>query len=405
MKIRLYIFFILILFFASHRLFAQSTNNRNNSFSNNLEVNYNIGFSQFYGDASSSGFFQKFSGELGIGHSIHIKKHLNPVLALGINGYYGCANSHKTTSASGAAVDFYLGGGYGDINFRAYLDFNSLFAGYNKKRKLSFYGWLGLGYAFWSTGLTDNFTSDYRESGDVISGTTDTYKKGGGVVPLGFGVDYRISENWSVNAVGDYRTILNDDLDVWRGGFEFDNLFFVGIGVSYHINPGFGKRKTKKTKSAPKEKQKEEDIKQKDENSTVAEPKTKIISDVPIYELDYNSARISNQNKGRIREQDNLVIETKVSSTSTHGLVYRVQIMAKSSQLSNTNYLRNKYNLTDNILEVKQDGIYRYSVGSFQNYTLANEYCRTLKNKGINDAFVVVYNNGRRISLTSELKK
>lgn len=392
--------FVALLF--SQGIFAQSINRSSNSFSDNWEINYNIGFSQFYGDASSSSYFKKMSGELGLGQSLHIKKHFSPVLALGLNGYYGCTNSHKTVAGSGSAVDFSLQGGYGDVNLRAYVDFNNLFFGQDRNRRLSFFGWLGFGYGFWSTGLTDNLTGDYRESGSAVDATTDTYKKGGAIVPIGLGLNYRIADNWSVNVVGDYRTVLNDDLDVWRGGFKFDQLFFTGFGVSYHINPGFGKRKAKTRKVAPVK------VEEKNKSVEFIKPETekssqKLISDIPIYELDFNSSRQKEEEP--VKEFVPDVLEIKPIVKSNTGVIYRVQILAKGQRLSDINYLRNKYNLSEDVYEVSQNGIYRYSVGSFNTYSEALAHSRKMKNKGISDAFVVVYKDGKRISLTSELKK
>lgn len=397
---------LLSTIFVAQIIVAQSIKKSSGNLSSNWEINYNIGFSQFYGDASNSSFFQKFSGEIGIGNSLHLKKHFSPVFALGLNGYYGCVKSHKTLSGSGSTVDFLLGGNYGDINLRAYVNFNSLFWGYDKNRRISVYGWLGLGYGFWSTGLTDNISGDYRESGSDVSGTTETYKKGGGVVPIGFGVDYRISNHWSANVVGDFRTVLNDDLDVWRGGFKFDQMFFVGIGVSYHINSGFGKRKSRsKTKKAPSRKIQAEDAKVEAFKSGPVKPSKKIISDVPIYELDYNSRRISGGNVSQRPATTDVLKVVPSSKPMVMGIVYRVQILAKSSRLPDINYLRNRYNLNEDIFEVKQDWIYRYSVGTFSTYLQAVEYSRVLKNKGVHDAFVTVYKDGKRIALTSELKR
>lgn len=86
------------------------------------------------------------------------------------------------------------------------------------------------------------------------------------------------------------------------------------------------------------------------------------------------------------------------------GLVYRIQIMAKHEKRANMQQLANYYNITDNIFENYHDGWYRYSVGSFTNYNDASNYCRVIKNKGITDAFVVVYKNGVRIPLSEALK-
>jgi len=394
---------VLAMIFFSQIANAQKINNKSSSFGDNWELNYNFGFSQFYGDASSNGFFKKFSGELGIAQSFHVKKHFTAAFALGLNGYYGCAKSHKTTSGSGSAVDFTLAGGYGDINIRAYLDLNSLFWGYNRNRKISIYTWLGFGYGFWDSGLTDNSNGDYQESGNIVTGTNDTYKKGGATVPIGLGIDYRINDNWSINAVGDYRTILNDDLDVWRGGAEFDNLFFMGFGVSYHINPGFGKRKTKTRKVKESKPPKEKELEDKPEQNKTS-PEKKLISDVPIYDLDFNSTRIKEKKKNQKPAIEVLEIEARPKQT-VQGIVYRVQILAKSQRLANLSYLRKRYNLSEDILEIHQDGVYRYSVGAFPTYSQAVEHSRKMKNKGVSDAFVVVYKDGKRIKLTPELKK
>jgi len=156
-------FFVLLTVVTSSFSFTQTIRSSNNGgFFSNAELNYSLGFNQFYGDASSSGFFKKLSGEIGFGQTINIKKHFNPVLALGLNGYYGCVKSHKTISGSGTTVDFSLAGNYGDFNLRAYVDFNNLFWGKDYNRKLSAFGWLGFGYGFWSTGLVDNTNWKYN---------------------------------------------------------------------------------------------------------------------------------------------------------------------------------------------------------------------------------------------------
>jgi opacity protein-like surface antigen len=97
-------------------------------------------------------------------------------------------------------------------------------------------------------------------------------------------------------------------------------------------------------------------------------------------------------------------IQTTKISAREQGLVYRIQIMAKHQKRANMQQFANYYNITDNIFENYHDGWYRYSVGSFTNFNDASNYCKVIKNKGITDAFVVVYKNGVRIPLSEALK-
>ncbi len=408
--------FFLLTVFTGSLTYTQNIRNSSDGFLINTELNYSIGFSQFYGDASSSGFFKKLSGEIGFGQSINIKKHFSPVLAVGINGYYGCVKSHKTTSGSGAAIDYSLAGNYGDFNFRAYINFNNLFWGRDYNRNLSAYGWLGIGYGFWSTGLTNNTNAAYREVGDPVAGTTtgETYKKAGFVMPFGLGVNYRLNEKFAVNIVGDYRLVLNDDLDVWRGGSKSDNLFYLGVGLSYYIKPGFTRAKSRVRKSKPKQvnyQPKNNNTEEKNKNNKkedkpkVAEPNIKPPGEIPIFDIDYRAAKQAKEDVASKQKRgiDILEIQTQTSG-NVKGVIFRVQILAKSTKLHSIKYLREKYNIKGDILEVYQDGVYRYSLGEFSNYRDAYQYSQNIKTLGLTDAFVVVYKDGKRINLTKEMK-
>lgn len=408
------LFFLLTVFSYSFS-FTQNTRSSADGFFSNTELNYSLGFSQFYGDASSSNFFKKLSGEIGFGQSLNLKKHLSPVVAVGVNGYYGCVKSHKTTSGSGAAIDYSLAGSYGDINIRTYIDFNNLFWGRDYNRKLGAYGWLGFGYGFWSTGLTNNSTAAYRAVGDPVVGsaTGETYKKGGIVMPFGLGVNYRLNDEWALNIVGDYRLVFNDDVDVWRGGSKSDNLFFMGVGVSYYIKPGFTKSKSRVRKSKPKQQnyqqkktnnQQEGTIK-KEDKPKIVEPNRKPLGDIPIYDIDYKATKSSRKSITPGNKKNVEILEMQPQNLNNiKGIVFRVQILAKSNKLQSVQFLRDRYNLSGDIYEVHQDGVYRYSLGEFFNYRDAYQYSQSLKSKGLVDAFVVVYKDGKRIQLTKEMK-
>lgn len=77
------------------------------------------------------------------------------------------------------------------------------------------------------------------------------------------------------------------------------------------------------------------------------------------------------------------------------GLVFRVQIGAFKTQLPN-NAFRGLSPLNG---ETTASGYYRYTAGNFGQIEKANAVKNDLRNLGYSDAFVVVYYNGKRISL------
>jgi N-acetylmuramoyl-L-alanine amidase len=57
------------------------------------------------------------------------------------------------------------------------------------------------------------------------------------------------------------------------------------------------------------------------------------------------------------------------------------------------------------VSEYKQDGLYKYSVGDFENdFNAANNYKNDLREMGFKHAFVVAFQNGERISLENAIK-
>ncbi len=376
---------------------GQSVNRASGSFRNNWQINYQLGFTQFYGDAASNGFFKKFSGETAFGTSLTARKFFSPVFGLGLDFYYTGVKSHKQESSVGLPVDVTLTGNYFDVNLQAYLDFTNLLWGRDSRRKLSFYGTLAFGYGFWNTELYDGLSGITIKSGVTIN--NDTYKTGGIVIPVGFGLNYRLSDHWSVNMGGNFRTILNDDLDVWRGGFEYDQLFYGYAGISYHINPLFGvSRKSKKSKKTKEP---------KNTSPTTSKKEPRPTGVIPLFDYTKNSKTESSGGGGGSRELDVIGMEQPIPPKALlpEGFEFRVQIMAKRDRLPGVNVLRSRYDISGDVYENHQDGIYRYSTGSFTNYQDAVRHSQLLKSKGVSDAFVVAYKNNKRVALTSEMKR
>lgn len=364
---------------------GQTTAPSNNGFTDNWQINYNLGFTEFYGDASNNGYFKKFSGEIAFATGVTVRKYFNPVFGLGVNLWYSGLKSHKEKDATGAPVNFILTGKYLDGNVNLLIDFNNLLWGPGS-RKLSVYGIIGLGYASWNSQIVDSTTGTITNTGDAIG--SESYKNGGFVVPVGLGLNYMLSNSWALNFEMNLRTVLNDDVDVWRNGFKYDQPLYTSVGVSYFINR---KVKAGKTKAQPQR------VEKKIWREEPLEP-------IPFY--DYRVQPDSQKKSGKI-EPGVIAIDVPVEKKAykPSGIIYRVQVLAKRDKLSSFNYLRERYNIVGDIYENYQNGVYRYSTGSFSTYREALRHSYLMKDKGVHDAFVVAYKNDKRIPISGDMKK
>ena len=81
------------------------------------------------------------------------------------------------------------------------------------------------------------------------------------------------------------------------------------------------------------------------------------------------------------------------------GVTYKVQIGSVASGDSK-DYFRKTFGITDEITVDSYQGLYKYSVGSFNTYTAARQYANIIKARtGIN-AFVISYKDGARIPVS-----
>jgi N-acetylmuramoyl-L-alanine amidase len=84
----------------------------------------------------------------------------------------------------------------------------------------------------------------------------------------------------------------------------------------------------------------------------------------------------------------------KQVSTEKEGLIYRVQVKASSNRIQSDDPL---YELSLNVAESLEDGLYKYMIGEFSSHDAAKVKQLELKAAGVKDAFIVKYMNGLRI--------
>ncbi len=85
------------------------------------------------------------------------------------------------------------------------------------------------------------------------------------------------------------------------------------------------------------------------------------------------------------------------------GVEFTIQIAASKS-IKDPNVIKSKFDLSSDVEVTKSDEWYRFSVGHYIKYWRAREYRNILiTTKGLNDAFIVAYKDGKKIMLNDLL--
>ena len=85
------------------------------------------------------------------------------------------------------------------------------------------------------------------------------------------------------------------------------------------------------------------------------------------------------------------------------GVYFRVQLAA-TKRFSDANQTYGKYRLSRPVLVEQLEGWYKYTAGSFTNYRQAQEFKNEAVGRGLSDAFIVAYKNGKRIDVMDGLQ-
>lgn len=118
------------------------------------------------------------------------------------------------------------------------------------------------------------------------------------------------------------------------------------------------------------------------------------ISSYQVYLNDFPNGRYVNQAKAAI---ENLRKRRKQSNQ----IIFKVQVLALSETPISENKLQQILKTSQNIEKEETGGWYKYSIGNFPSYNQAKDYKQNLS---VNDAFVVAYKNGVRISIEEAIE-
>lgn len=94
---------------------------------------------------------------------------------------------------------------------------------------------------------------------------------------------------------------------------------------------------------------------------------------------------------------------TTTTATTTQGIEYRVQVRAIYGGKESPSRVASQYNLTGPVYEDFHNGYTKYSNGSFKTYSEANAHKTKLRESQVPDAFVVAFNDGKRLNSLSDI--
>lgn len=112
-----------------------------------------------------------------------------------------------------------------------------------------------------------------------------------------------------------------------------------------------------------------------------------------------SSGTSNNQSANNSSETESIAKPTNTNAN----IDYRVQIGAFSNSEVSASKLARVFNINDKISSEMQGGFSKFMIGNYPEYKSARDKRESAMNKGVNGAFVVAYNSGKRITVQEAL--
>jgi len=212
--------------------YGQSTNGKekvkDNSFEKYWSVNLNVGPNLFYGDLNVYDYYpvMKYNNMWKLGYGLVLTRQFSPVFGVRGQLLNGELSGTKRTINRYSDMDIF------EYNLNGTVNFSNLIWHYKPERKLTVYGFVGIGMANWETRLY-RLSDDVRVGGNGQDGAGPGKRTTEAVIPAGLGLDYSINEKWGINLEGSYRVVNSDKLDATEGDYKYDAYSYNSLGVTY----------------------------------------------------------------------------------------------------------------------------------------------------------------------------
>lgn len=341
-----------LVFSLVHALgYSQSSDNQatKSTLAGNWEAGVLLGPDFYFGDLNS-GFYT--SRNVSAAGGLFIMRQFTNVTGLKAQiAFGGLRGSRDFNDGQGTRTYSFTGS---DFDFTANVVFNlsNLFSPYHAGRHLFIYASLGLGVTAWNSNLTE-----------TVNGEEFIPDQNGGiqvslVVPLSFGLQYSFTEKIRAGIEYSIRPVASDMLDQKAGGLKYDAVNMLSLTASFR----FGKsKKALKVEEYP-----------------YAPPDT------------YQPG-----------PYDALPADTLTAAISSPPVIndiylYAVQVCAYAKHQYSTTWVKKHYHLDYPVRKENEAGLERFIIGHFKDFKDAKALCEKLRKKGIRDAWVIAYKDGKR---------
>lgn len=363
------------------------------------------GISVFFGDVKRYDYIPDWESpsEMQPMFSASFGREFTTIFRLRGQFLYGMLSGHKKSSHINFKSDVMGGHLLADFNL-TYLFTQTRFG----SNRVNVFASIGLGYIGWDTKL---YYDTPKVTGDLVAES----KLGELSIPGSLTIEYLFTQNFSIKIEGMLYAIMSDEVDAKPGGIEVDMINYNSLGVTYKFKTK-RKAKRRKIKYALDPALYEpivEEVVVVEEPIQEEKPIVEVLV-IPIEEVVVEDTRTEVQKEETPtkfvidHELETKAVEkekwTPPSEDPWPEIEFTVQILAAKNK-KEVEDLQKLFGVKDRIVE-RYDGIwYRYSVGSYDKIWRARELRNVLRSRNnIDDAFLAVYRNGKRISLKETME-
>lgn len=315
------------------------------------QIGAQIGPDFFYGDLNP--YKVGISGTVNITGGAFVIRELSPVFSVRGQVLGGGLNGKKAVSSAGYEILKKFKGGFIEFNVNGIINFSNLFSKPKPSRKVFVYGTLGIGMINWNT-----LQTDYMEDAIVGSVPDPRQWRTAAVFPFGAGAMFRISDRISLSGEWTFRMVTSDLVDQVKGGFKLDVYDYLSFGVSYSLGKS-------------------------------GHPRSNKLRDYPYYSTPSATPQ-------PVMAMPVVPVQAEQHFSPPENFEYTVQIFAFEKNSYSTAWIRKKYRIEQPVRKEQEGTLTRYIIDHFSDLAAAKELRDRMVRKGIRDAFVVAYKDGKR---------